>query len=81
MGTYTELWAGLSPGLRGETNGNVIPQGRIHSSPRQDLPAVSKSGEEQRGAGEARRVVEIVRDTDDGALFVTIQSECCSVSN
>ena len=46
-GAYTELWAGLSPHLTMEMNGGyVIPWGRIHSSPRQDLLDALKATEE-----------------------------------
>jgi hypothetical protein len=44
MGAYTELWAGLSPEVTMETNGGyVVPWGRIHPAPRQDLLDALKS--------------------------------------
>lgn len=53
MGAYTELWAGLSPELTLERNGSyVIPWGRFHPSPRDDLLAALKSHDEG-GTGEA----------------------------
>lgn len=54
MGAYTELWAGLAPEITMEMNGcYVIPWGRIHPSPRQDLLDALKSVEEG-GTGQAR---------------------------
>lgn len=55
FGAYTELWAGLSEevtvqnGLRGEY---VIPWGRWHSKPRQDIVDALKT-EEEGGTGQA----------------------------
>jgi len=47
MGSYTELWAGLSPEITMDMNGGyVIPWGRIHPAPRQDLLDALKSIEE-----------------------------------
>jgi NAD(P)-dependent dehydrogenase (short-subunit alcohol dehydrogenase family) len=38
MGAYTELWAGLAPELGIENSGAyVVPWGRLHPAPRQDL--------------------------------------------
>ncbi|EED22799.1 steroid dehydrogenase, putative [Talaromyces stipitatus ATCC 10500] len=46
-GAYTELWAGLSPDLKIEDNGKyVVPWGRLHPNPRQDLLATMKSKDE-----------------------------------
>ena len=53
MGAYTELWAGLSPQLTMEHNGQyVIPWGRVHSSPRKDLVEALKSKDDG-GTGRA----------------------------
>lgn len=57
-GAYTELWAGLSPELKIEDNGKyVVPWGRLHPSPRQDLLATMKSKEEG-GNGVAAAFIE-----------------------
>ena len=53
LGAYTELWAGLSPELTMENNEcYVMPWGRIHPSPRQDILDATKSKEEG-GTGRA----------------------------
>ena len=53
MGAYTELWAGLSPEVSMEMNGGyVIPWGRRHPAPRQDILDALKSTEEG-GTGQA----------------------------
>lgn len=53
FGAYTELWAGLSSELTMAQNGSyVIPWGRIHPSPRNDLVAALKPAEEG-GTGQA----------------------------
>lgn len=53
LGAYTELWAGLSPELTMENSGcYVIPWGRMHPSPRQDILDALKSKEEG-GTGQA----------------------------
>jgi NAD(P)-dependent dehydrogenase (short-subunit alcohol dehydrogenase family) len=53
MGAYTELWAGLSSELTVEMNGGyVIPWGRVHPSPREDLLDALRSVEEG-GTGQA----------------------------
>lgn len=42
-GAYTELWAGLSPELTEEHNGAyIIPWGRLHPCPRQDILDATK---------------------------------------
>ena len=65
-GAYTELWAGLSEGLRLEDGGGyVVPWGRMHPSPRPELLAALKSKEEG-GTGVAQGFVawcdEKIRD-------------------
>ena len=58
QGAYTELWAGLSPELTMDTNeGYVIPWGRVHRSPRQDL-LDTLMREEEGGTGEAGKFRE-----------------------
>jgi NAD(P)-dependent dehydrogenase (short-subunit alcohol dehydrogenase family) len=53
FGAYTLLWTGLSPEVTLEKNGGyVIPWGRIHSGPRQDLLDALKSVDEG-GTGQA----------------------------
>jgi NAD(P)-dependent dehydrogenase (short-subunit alcohol dehydrogenase family) len=53
MGAYTELWAGLSSELTiGMNGGYVIPWGKVHPSPREDLLDALKSVEEG-GTGQA----------------------------
>ena len=55
MGAYTELWAGLSEGLGMESNGEcVVPWGRIHPGPREDLLTALKSSDEG-GSGKAKK--------------------------
>lgn len=57
-GAYTELWAGLSPELRIEDNGKyVVPWGRVHPNPRQDLMSTMKSKEDG-GNGVATAFIE-----------------------
>ena len=52
-GAYTELWAGLSPQLTMEHNGQyAIPWGRIHPGPRKDLLEALK-GTDEGGTGRA----------------------------
>ncbi|TGO91502.1 hypothetical protein BPOR_0026g00260 [Botrytis porri] len=47
MGAYTELWAGLSEGLNmGNYGACVIPWGRIHPGPREDLLLALKGSNE-----------------------------------
>jgi hypothetical protein len=47
MGAYTELWAGLSPELTMENGGAyVLPWGRLHPSPREDLLDALKAKED-----------------------------------
>jgi NAD(P)-dependent dehydrogenase (short-subunit alcohol dehydrogenase family) len=54
MGALTELWAGLSSDLTMDHNGaSVIPWGRLHPSPREDLLQSLKSTEEG-GTGRAQ---------------------------
>lgn len=58
MGAYTELWAGLSGDLGIEDGGKyVVPWGRLHPSPRQDLVAALKS-QEDGGTGAAASFLE-----------------------
>ena len=58
MGAYTELWAGLSPDVTVEKNGGyVVPWGRFHTAPRQDLLDALKSPE-QGGTGQAAKFCE-----------------------
>ena len=53
MGAYTNLWAGLSPEVTDEDGGRyVIPWGRWHGFPREDLLGALRSVEEG-GTGEA----------------------------
>ncbi|THV49388.1 hypothetical protein BGAL_0197g00050 [Botrytis galanthina] len=55
MGAYTELWAGLSEGLKMENNGAcVVPWGRIHPGPREDLLLALK-GSDEGGSGTAKK--------------------------
>ena len=57
-GAYTELWAGLSPELTMESNGDyVIPWGRVHPSPRKDLLDALKTLDEG-GTGQAGKFRE-----------------------
>lgn len=52
-GAYTSLWSGLSEGITVEDGGRyVVPWGKWHPCPREDLSAAIKS-EEQGGTGEA----------------------------
>jgi hypothetical protein len=54
FGAYTELWAGLSPDLHPESSGSyVIPWGRLHPVPRDDLQLALKTKDEG-GTGQAR---------------------------
>lgn len=58
MGAYTELWAGLSEELTMETNGcYVIPWGRLHNAPRNDLLNALKD-EEESGIGRAKEFLD-----------------------
>lgn len=58
MGAYTELWAGLSEELTMENNGGyVVPWGRVHPGPRQDILDCLK-GEEEGGNGKAKEFWE-----------------------
>jgi NAD(P)-dependent dehydrogenase (short-subunit alcohol dehydrogenase family) len=58
FGAYTELWAGLSTDLGMEQNGGyIIPWGRIHPSPREDLLGALKSVEDG-GSGVAGKFWE-----------------------
>jgi NAD(P)-dependent dehydrogenase (short-subunit alcohol dehydrogenase family) len=58
MGAYTELWAGLSSDLLTEDGGKyIVPWGRLHPSPRQDLLDAMKT-EEEGGTGLAAMFVE-----------------------
>ncbi|KAL9037637.1 MAG: hypothetical protein Q9214_005614 [Letrouitia sp. 1 TL-2023] len=58
MGAYTELWAGLSADLRIEDGGRyVVPWGRLHPCPRQDLLAALKTCEDG-GTGAAASFAE-----------------------
>ena len=51
MGAYTELWAGLSGDLGIEDGGKyVVPWGRVHPGPREDLLAALKT-EKDGGSG------------------------------
>lgn len=53
-GAYTELWAGLAPDLTMDNSGGyIIPWGRVHSAPREDLLSALKSVEDG-GTGRAR---------------------------
>lgn len=53
MGAYTNLWAGLSPEVKGKDGGRyVIPWGRWHGCPRRDIWGGFMSKEEG-GTGEA----------------------------
>lgn len=55
MGSFTNLWAGLSPDVKAEDGGRyVIPWGRWHACPRKDITSGFKSKEEggTGGAGE-----------------------------
>ena len=54
LGAYTELWAGLSPEVTEEQNGKyIIPWGRLHPSPRNDLLEALKPKQEG-GTGQAQ---------------------------
>ncbi|MCJ1317144.1 hypothetical protein MMC15_002466 [Xylographa vitiligo] len=58
MGAYTELWAAFSPDLVIEDGGKyIIPWGRLHPSPRQDLLDAMKTKDEG-GTGLAALFVE-----------------------
>jgi NAD(P)-dependent dehydrogenase (short-subunit alcohol dehydrogenase family) len=58
MGAYTELWAGLSQDLSIEDGGKyVLPWGRLHPSPRQDLLKAMKTKDEG-GTGVAALFLE-----------------------
>jgi NAD(P)-dependent dehydrogenase (short-subunit alcohol dehydrogenase family) len=49
-GAYTELWAGLSPELNMNNNGGyVIPWGRVHSAPNEEL--LKEMGRKENGEG------------------------------
>ena len=61
MGAYTELWAAFSPDLVIEDGGKyIVPWGRLHPNPRQDLLDALKSKEEG-GTGIAALFVEYCR--------------------
>lgn len=85
-GAYTELWAGLSTDLKIEDGGKyVVPWGRLHPSPRQDLLATFKSKEEG-GNGVASAFVELqtnkLRISSSRmhySLFVCHTTSCYSV--
>jgi NAD(P)-dependent dehydrogenase (short-subunit alcohol dehydrogenase family) len=54
-GAYTELYAGLSEDLTMKENGAyIVPWGRVHPAPRQDLLNALKSTDEENGTGLAR---------------------------
>lgn len=54
FGAYTELWAGTSHDVTMEDNGGyIVPWGRLHPSPRQDLLQALKTIEEG-GTGQAQ---------------------------
>ena len=58
FGAYTELYAGLSPDLTMDDNGSyILPWGRKHSKPRQDLLDALKS-ENDGGSGIAAKLWE-----------------------
>ena len=58
MGAYTALWAGLSDDLTLEDGGKcVVPWGRLHKNPRDDLMEGMKSVEDV-GAGVAEKFME-----------------------
>ncbi|RDL33756.1 Uncharacterized protein BP5553_08124 [Venustampulla echinocandica] len=58
FGAYTELWAGLSPDVTMDNNGcYVLPWGRIHPSPSQDILRALK-GTEDGGTGRAKEFRE-----------------------
>lgn len=58
FGAYTSLWAGLSPDLQIEHGGRfILPWGRFHPSPREDLLENLKS-KEQGGTGTAAEFAE-----------------------
>lgn len=57
-GAYTELYTGLSPDLGMDDSGKyIIPWGRMHPAPREDLMAGMKS-EEEGGTGLAKEMWE-----------------------
>ena len=61
LGAYTELFAGCSEALtvEREQGGYIVPWGRVHSKPREDLLGCLKSKDEGgRGAGTAEKVWE-----------------------
>ena len=62
MGAYTELWAGLSQELGMQDQGGyVIPWGRRHDAPRQDL-LDSMKRKEDGGTNRAQEFVEWCED-------------------
>ena len=62
MGAYTELWAGLAEELEIKDGGGyVVPWGRLHPSPRQDVLAAMKSKDEG-GTGVAGDFVTFCED-------------------
>lgn len=59
MGAYTELYAGLSPDLGMEDGGGyVVPWGRRHPGPRDDLLAALRAEGDMGGTGQASMFVE-----------------------
>lgn len=63
MDAYTEIWAGLSPDLTVEMEHYLIPWGRVHQSPRQDLLDALKSVEEG-GNRASEWILLLVREGD-----------------
>ena len=58
MGAYTELWAGLSSDVKmGDGGKYVLPWGRLHPRPREDMLEAMK-GEEEGGTGVAEEFVK-----------------------
>jgi len=57
MGAYTELWAGLSEVTVDRNWGYIIPWGRLHPGPRQEILDALKT-EEDGGTGQARKFRE-----------------------
>ena len=61
LGAYTELFAGCSEALtvEGDQGGYIVPWGRVHPKPREDLLRCLKSRDEGGvGAGTAEKVWE-----------------------
>ena len=62
FGAYTELWAGLSSDLKITDGGKyIIPWGRLHSKPREDILEAMKTKEEG-GTGDAATFVHYCDD-------------------